>query len=237
MPVPDAMCDGGDLDCGSGLLLIIRNAMKALAPGGILEVRSREISVKQDLPSWARMVGHSYIGEESGENKYTHYFVGKKVEDESLRGDMEQARNFAWRVRARWTEGMQAKVFARNHSFDVGQPASFETEDAAPGAVEYLLGAAAGDLAVGIQWRCSKESIQVFQIEVSLAAGSDNILVFLGVEDEGHPGLNVLQGKVYIDADAEPDRLKKIWAETIKRSPVAQSLLRQVEVDIAMRTM
>ena len=26
-PRPDASCDGGDLDCGSGLLLIIRNAM------------------------------------------------------------------------------------------------------------------------------------------------------------------------------------------------------------------
>jgi hypothetical protein len=25
--IPDATCDGGDLDCGSGLLLIIRNAM------------------------------------------------------------------------------------------------------------------------------------------------------------------------------------------------------------------
>ena len=47
---PDAICDGGDLDCGSGLLLIIRNAMQPLPPGGVLEVRSREISVKEDLP-------------------------------------------------------------------------------------------------------------------------------------------------------------------------------------------
>ena len=29
---PDAICDGGDLDCGSGLLLII--AMQPLPPGG-----------------------------------------------------------------------------------------------------------------------------------------------------------------------------------------------------------
>jgi hypothetical protein len=48
---PDAVCDGGDLDCGSGLLLIIREAMQPLPSGGLLEVRSREISVKEDLPA------------------------------------------------------------------------------------------------------------------------------------------------------------------------------------------
>jgi hypothetical protein len=34
---PDAVCDGGNLDCGSGLLLLIRKAMNEVAPGGILE--------------------------------------------------------------------------------------------------------------------------------------------------------------------------------------------------------
>ena len=58
---PDAMCDGGDLDCGSGLLLIIRNAMSPLAPGGVLEVRSRETSVKEDLPAWCRLTGHALV--------------------------------------------------------------------------------------------------------------------------------------------------------------------------------
>ena len=30
LPHPDAVCDGGDLDCGSGLLLIIRQAFEPL---------------------------------------------------------------------------------------------------------------------------------------------------------------------------------------------------------------
>ena len=54
LPEPDAVCDGGDLDCGSGLLLIIRNAMQPLGAGGVLEVRSRESTVKEDLPAWCR---------------------------------------------------------------------------------------------------------------------------------------------------------------------------------------
>jgi 5-methyltetrahydropteroyltriglutamate--homocysteine methyltransferase len=49
---PDASFNGGDLDCGSGLLLLIRKHIDPLARGQILEVRSTEPSVEQDLPSW-----------------------------------------------------------------------------------------------------------------------------------------------------------------------------------------
>ena len=52
---PDHMFDGGDLDCGSGLILLIRENMLAVPVGGILEMRSREPSVADDLPPWCRM--------------------------------------------------------------------------------------------------------------------------------------------------------------------------------------
>ena len=35
MENPKAVCDGGDLDCGSGLLLIIKKAMDPLLDGEI----------------------------------------------------------------------------------------------------------------------------------------------------------------------------------------------------------
>src|SRR5881628_3798849 len=41
---PDASFDGGDLDCGNGLLLLIRQHMDPLPRGGLLEFRSTEIS-------------------------------------------------------------------------------------------------------------------------------------------------------------------------------------------------
>lgn len=53
--------DGGDLDCGSGLLLLIRRHIDPLAPGELLEVRSREISVGEDLPAWCRMTGNELV--------------------------------------------------------------------------------------------------------------------------------------------------------------------------------
>ncbi len=234
-PEPAAMCDGGDLDCGSGLLLIIRKAMNPLGPRQVLEVRSREISVKEDLPAWCRMVGHRIVGTESAPNNYTYYFIEKKGPDQELARDLDEARSFTWKTRVRWQEGLTARAFVRNHSFDIGQPASFDTEDEAPSAIEQLLASLAGCLVVGFQWRLSREQIEVFNLEMSLQGEVDNILVFLGVEEEGHPGLAKLKGSLYLDADGDPTRIEELWAETVARSPVASSLLRQVELDLELK--
>ena len=242
---PDAVCDGGDLDCGSGLLLIIRDAMAPLPPGGILEVRSREISVKEDLPAWCRMVGHELLAVTPAPGRYTHFRIARRREaagtagggEAPLERDLAAARGFRWSVRVRWTEGMQARAFVRNHAFTVGQPASFDTRDAAPSAVEHLLAALGGCLAVGFQWRASRRGVEVRNLEVSLRAGAQNILVFLGIDDpsQGHPGLAAIEGTLHVDADADEALLASLFEETVARSPVAQSLLRSVSLEVRPR--
>src|SRR5262249_29008131 len=57
----DASFDGGDLDCGNGLLLLIRRHMDPLERGQLLEFRSREISVEEDFPAWCRMTGNELV--------------------------------------------------------------------------------------------------------------------------------------------------------------------------------
>ncbi len=57
----DTAFDGGDLDCGNGLLLLIRRHIDPLPRGGLLEIRSTEISVDEDLPAWCRMTGNQLI--------------------------------------------------------------------------------------------------------------------------------------------------------------------------------
>ncbi len=58
---PDESFDGGSMDCGNGLLLLIRKHIDPLAAGGLLEIRSTEISVEEDLPSWCRMTGNELV--------------------------------------------------------------------------------------------------------------------------------------------------------------------------------
>lgn len=57
----DASFDGGDLDCGNGLLLLIRQHMDPLPRGGLLEFRSTDISVEADFPAWCRMTGNELV--------------------------------------------------------------------------------------------------------------------------------------------------------------------------------
>jgi len=57
----DARIDGGDLDCGGGLLLLIRRSIDPLPPGGLLEILSTESSVDEELPAWCRLTGNELV--------------------------------------------------------------------------------------------------------------------------------------------------------------------------------
>jgi hypothetical protein len=54
--------DGGELPLGGGLLALVRPALDALEPDGILAVLSRSPGVREDLASWCRSERHEYLG-------------------------------------------------------------------------------------------------------------------------------------------------------------------------------
>ncbi|HXJ79226.1 MAG TPA: 5-methyltetrahydropteroyltriglutamate--homocysteine methyltransferase [Candidatus Methylomirabilis sp.] len=57
----DRSFDGGDLDCGNGLLLLIRQHIDPLERGQLLEFRSTESSVEEDFPAWCRLTGNELV--------------------------------------------------------------------------------------------------------------------------------------------------------------------------------
>lgn len=61
-PLPaDVSFDGGDLDCGNGLLLLIRQHIDPMERGQLLEIRSTDASVEEDLPAWCRLTGNELV--------------------------------------------------------------------------------------------------------------------------------------------------------------------------------
>ena len=235
-PRSDAVCDGGTLDCGSGLLLIIRAAMAPLAAGGVLEVRSREISVKEDLPAWCRMVGHGLLAAIPGAPGEARYFIRKKSDDRELAADLERARSFGWKVRSSAKAEGPIRVFARNHSWSIGQPASFDTEDPAPSAYESLLGALAAALLAGFRWRASGRGIEIRNLEAALEGRPEDIAVFLGLASKDAPiGAGEIKGRVFADADADEEALSDLWSETIDRCPIARALKSGAAISITLR--
>ena len=59
--MPDVSFDGGDLDCGGGLLLLIRKHIDPLEPGGLLEILSTDSTVEVELPAWCRLTGNELV--------------------------------------------------------------------------------------------------------------------------------------------------------------------------------
>jgi uncharacterized OsmC-like protein/TusA-related sulfurtransferase len=232
-PAPQATCDGGDLDCGSGLLLIIKKIIDPLALGEVLEVRSRERSVAEDLPAWCRMVKYEFLGALPNLLD-TSYFIRKGGAEDNLAQDLAAARGYQWSVRVRSNQGASSKVYCRNHTFAAGQPADFGASVEAPSAVDYLLGALGSCLTAGFQMNASRHGLVVDALEFSVKGKLDNVLYHMQIEDTGSPRFSEIGGTFYISSPEEEDKLEEIWRLTLARSPIYQTLCHQVKMNIKM---
>lgn len=227
----DQMCDGGDLDCGSGLLLIIKKNIDPLDAGQVLEVRSRERTVADDLPAWCRMVDHEFLGSEPHEN-HTSYYIKKGGESDSVEDDFEAAKGYQWRVRVSSMEGLQAKVHSRNHTFVVGQPAEFSAQVEAPSAVDHLLASLSSCIVVGFKSHSSRRNIIIDHMEMSLAGKLDNVLYHMEIEDTGSPRITEIKGTFYTTSPNDEAELREAWETTLDRSPIYQTLKDSMKIDL-----
>lgn len=147
-----------------------------------------------------------------------------------IKADPGKAQAYRWSARARWAGGFKSKVTARDHQFVVDEPAGFASVDEAPTAVEYVLGAYGACLATGFVYNATRRGIELYNMEVALEGQTDNVLTFLGLSEEGHAGYREITAKLYVQADADAAALQEIWEETVKTSPVGNSLARVVTV-------
>ncbi|MDF2854670.1 MAG: tusA [Neobacillus sp.] len=233
MDIPQAVCDGGDLDCGSGLLLIIKKSMDPLSTGEILEVRSRERTVAEDLPAWCRMVNHKFLGFEPGDNT-TRYFIQKGTNQLELEKELQAAKSYEWSVRTQSEKELLAKVHTRNHTFQVGQPADFGVKVDAPSAIDFLLASLASCLTVGFKAQASRRNIEIDNLELSIKGGLENVLFHLELEEEGSPIINRITGTFYVSSPNSEKVLEDLWDNTLERSPIYQTLKRAIAIDIKL---
>jgi hypothetical protein len=233
---PDHVFDGGDLDCGSGLVLLIREHMRKVPEGGILEMRSVESTVAGDLPPWCRMVGHHYLGHLAGDSpSEKRFFVRKgageaaQLEERALEEDKERARQYEWRLRARASGHRTTTVYCRNFQWAIGQPASFEEKDAHPSAVEAMLGALAADLVTSFATASRRSGLRIDDIEVAARGRLNDPMAILGLSD-GDPSFAAIELKLFASTFDDGDRVRETWNTVVARSPLVRTLERATDL-------
>ena len=126
-----------------------------------------------------------------------------------------------------------SRVHARNHSFDVGQQASFRDADPCPSAIELALGALGGDLASGWRIEAQRRGIALEEIELTLRCRLDDPLRHAGVVGaSGHAGIAAIEGTIYVTADRGEEELEAAWREVRERSPLFTTFSRCVAVHL-----
>jgi hypothetical protein len=142
-----------------------------------------------------------------------------------------------WTIRANWQGNYQTSVYARNNSFSIQRQFSYREADNFPSALEYLLGALAGDLIAGFEVQASRQRISLEAIEISLNGRLNNPLMALGVigETEGHAGLERIEGRIYLSTEAEEEQLQNLWQQVRLSSPLFQTLNRALELHLELR--
>jgi len=147
---------------------------------------------------------------------------------EFIKADPEKVKAAPRSARIRWLGGFKMKVYTRNHVYIVDEPHRLASSDEAPTAVEYVVGALGACLTTGFVLNATLRGIEIYNMEMALEGEMENILVFFGLSEEGHPGFKEIRAKLFVSADADREVLEEIWEQTVKSSPVGHSLTRSV---------
>lgn len=118
----------------------------------------------------------------------------------------------------------------------VDEPPALLGDDTAPNPSEAALAALGSCLCVGIHANAIAQGIAIAKMELELE-GDINITAVWGTGDlaETKPvGFTEVRAKVVLEADASRERLQALVAHGLKWSPVANTFIRPVTVNLAL---
>ena len=146
--------------------------------------------------------------------------------------DQPEGAQFKWRVSNSWVKGTHSRSTVENffglgeeqkhHTkfvYDGDHPEVFSSEDVGPTPVELLLASLAGCLTAGVAAVAQNREIQLRSVTASLEGDMD-VRGILGADPDVRNGFSQIKVSYKIDADASPDDIKALVAQSQKRSAV-----------------
>jgi uncharacterized OsmC-like protein len=154
------------------------------------------------------------------------------------------AAQFTWRASSRWENGVHSTTTIKNFfglgeeqshktefSFDADHPELFASEDNGITPVEYVLVGLASCLTAGIAAVAQNREIQLKSVEATLEGDMD-VRGILGIDSDVRNGFSNIKVTYNIDADASPDDIKALVAQSQKRSAVYDIITNPTNVKV-----
>jgi len=158
--------------------------------------------------------------------------------------DAPEAANFNWRATCEWRNGTHStsnvdgffglgaeQKHRTTYSFDVDHPEIFASEDNGATPVEYVLVGLAGCLTAGVAAVAQMREIQLNSVEATVEGAMD-VRGILGMDTDVRNGFSSIKVSYKIDADATPDEIKALVAQSQKRSAVYDIITNPTDVRV-----
>jgi len=179
-----------------------------------------------------------------------HTPVDNGVNVEALLGAREalteapEAAAFRWRATCEWQHGTHSRSEVegffglgeeQHHrtrfAFDADHPAVFASEDNGATPVEYVLVGLAGCLTAGVAAVAQNRQIQLHRVSATLE-GEMDVQGILGIDSDVRNGFSEIKVSYDIDADASPDEIRAVVAQSQKRSAVYDIITNPTNVTV-----
>ena len=162
---------------------------------------------------------------------------------EVLKGAPEAAQ-FTWKATSKWEGGVHTSTRIQNF-FGLGEeqnhkdetvleadhPEVFAAPDDAITPIEYLLVGLTSCLTGGIASVAQNRGIQLRSVEATIE-GNHDIRGILGADSDVRNGFNDIKVTFNVDADASPEDIEALVAQSQKRSAVFDALTNPTDVTV-----
>jgi uncharacterized OsmC-like protein len=155
-----------------------------------------------------------------------------------------EAAQFKWRATCNWVYGTHSRSSIKKFfglgqeqehktefTFETDHPACFASEDKAATPVELVLAGLAGCLTAGVAAVAQNREIQLRSVSATLEAGMD-IQGILGIDSDVRNGFDGIKVTYKIDADATPEEIGALVAQSQKRSAVYDIITNPTNVTV-----
>jgi uncharacterized OsmC-like protein len=162
-----------------------------------------------------------------------------------LKGAPEAAQ-FTWKATSEWQNGVHTTTkiqnffglgAEQNHKaetvLDADHPEVFAAPDDAITPIEYLLVGLTSCLTAGVASVAQNRGIQLRSVKATIE-GNHDIRGILGADSDVRNGFNDIKVNFSIDADATPEEIEALVAQSQKRSAVFDALTNPTDVTVAV---